>query len=135
MVILELSILDKSLLQNSKSRWNLLGISWLTQFPHYNSKLHYNFFWEKNTGQFKKKICIERLFLFFKCCHTNNKDPLPWSDEDWNAAPPQVGPQSTAATIAWILKFCPKIVRPHFIINGARFWYIFWQNYSFKNSI
>ena len=60
------------------------------------------FFWEKkNTDQYKK-ICIERLFFFFKCCHTNNKDPLPWSDEDWNAAPPQVGPQSTAATMAGI---------------------------------
>ena len=103
-----------TIVNNDQTYWEYLG--WHS-FHTTTRNFTITFFFGKKHWSVSKKNLRRENILFFKCCHTNNKDPKPWSDEDWYAAPPQVGPQSTAATIAWILKFCPKIARPHFILN------------------
>ena len=97
-----------TIVNNDQTYWEYLG--WHS-FHTTTRNFTMTFFWKKHTVSLKKNLHRE-IILFFKCCHTNNKDPVPWSDEDWNAAPPQVGPQSTAATLAGISKFCLKNMRP-----------------------
>ena len=103
------------LLDHAQIYWEYLG--WHS-FHTLTRNITLTFFGEKKTTGQYRKICIERLFFFLKCCHTNNKDPLPWSDEDWNAAPPQVGPQSTDATMVGISQSCQRFMKLFFQSEG-----------------